>query len=394
MNRLVLDLEALQHNLRALEGMMQRHGASWCVVTKALCGHEQTIRALVLMGVRSVADSRLDNLEALSRVAPELEKWYLRLPHLSVIPQVVALSDVSLNSEIEVIRALSDEARRQGRIHRIVIMIELGDLREGILPGSLVPFYRRVFEMPGIEVIGVGAQLGCLAGAVPNVDQLAQLSLYRELLELKYRRRLPIISAGSSNFLDLLQKGGIPRSINHFRIGEALFLGTDLVNGGTLPGLRDDAVRVEGEIAEIKEKSLIPLGETGSTTPFEALEDQDEPQFQPGQRGFRAVLTMGQLDTDVAGLMPVNESHQIAGASSDMTVVNLGENPAGLRVGDNITFRPNYSAFVRLMNDGYIRKDVEPDLATLEDTLREGWDLEVPKILEDLVVGPDSKQVA
>jgi len=385
MNRVVIDLNALRHNMHVIGGLMEQQQANWSVVTKSLCGHRDTIRALHFLGARSIADSRIGNLRQASDAAPELEKWYLRLPHLSAVPEVVAHADVSLNSEMEIIEALGREAVRQDRPHHIVIMIELGDLREGILPGSLVKFYEAVFDVPGIEVLGIGAQVGCLAGAVPNVDQVSQLLLYRELLELKFQRRLPIISAGSSNFLPLVLEGKIPRGVNHYRIGEALFLGTDLVSGGTIPGFRDDVVTLEAEIAEVKEKSLIPTGEVGATTPFDSLSPiADDHPMSPGQRGYRALVPLGQLDTDVAGLTTLNQQFQIAGASSDITVVNLGDEPAGLRVGDTITFRPNYSAFVRLMSAPYLEKTVQPPLEEFKQALPEHWKTSVPPALGEL----------
>jgi predicted amino acid racemase len=193
MNRLIIDLDVLRHNLTVVNNWMERHEAKWTLVTKVLCGHTETLRALQALGVRSIADSRLDNLRAVERVIPDFEAWYLRVPDLSSTKDVVTLADVSLNSEIEVIEALSKEARTQNKTHRVIIMIELGDLREGILPGSLVKFYEQVFQLDNIEVLGIGANLGCLAGVVPSIDQFMQLALYRELLELKFRLSLPMI---------------------------------------------------------------------------------------------------------------------------------------------------------------------------------------------------------
>jgi predicted amino acid racemase len=312
-----------------------------------------------------MGDSRLVNLKAIDKIVPDFESWYLRVSDISSVKEVANLADVSLNSEIEVIKILNEEAERLNKIHRIIIMIELGDLREGILPGSLTRFYEQVFELPNIEVIGIGANLGCLAGAVPNVDQFTQLSLYRELLELKFRRKLPMISGGSSSVLPLLLEGTLPKAINHFRIGEAIFLGTDIVNGGTLPGLRDDVVLLEAEIAEVKEKGLVPLSETTSMTPFELTDTEED--LLPGQRGYRALISVGQLDTDIAGLTPVNPEHRIAGASSDITVVNLGSDAGGLKIGDSIKFRVNYSAMLHLMVGKYVAKEVTPPLAEFRD---------------------------
>jgi predicted amino acid racemase len=367
MNRLLINLEALKFNLAVINRWMERHGSTWTVVTKVLCGHSDTIKALQYLGVRSMGDSRLDNLRAIDRIIPDFEAWYLRVPDISSIPDVIKYSDVSLNSEIDTIKAMNEEAKRQARIHRIIIMIELGDLREGILPGSLIKFYEQVFNLSNIEVLGIGANIGCLAGMVPNVDQFMQLILYRELLELKFDHKLPMISAGSTVVLPLILDKKLPAAINHCRIGEAIFLGTDLISGGTLPYLSNEVMLLEAEIAEIKEKGLVPLGETASVAPFET---EIEDETAPGQRGYRALISIGHLDTDISGLTPINPDYKIAGASSDITVVNIGEETGGLKVGDTIKFKVNYSALLRLMNGKYIAKEVVPPLEEFKQSLK------------------------
>lgn len=355
MNRVTINLEALHHNIRTVDGWMRAAGASWTLVCKVLCGHAPTLAALKGLGVHSMADSRLMNLAALPRTGDPVETWYLRLPHYPAIPDIVRLASASLNTEIDVIVALDAEARRQHTIHRVVIMIEMGDLREGILPDSLIAYYERLLTLKNVQVLGIGANLGCLSGAVPNPEHLTQLALYKELLELKFKHHMPMISGGSSSLLPLLLDGRVPRAINHFRIGDSVFLGTDLVNGGSLPGLRDDAFTLEADIVEIKEKSLVPLGETTSMSPFASLQPEEH---SPGQRGYRAIVTVGQVDTEVADLRPLNPGHQLAGASSDLSVVNIGPDPGGLSVGDTLTFRPGYGALVRLMMGKYIEKEV------------------------------------
>jgi predicted amino acid racemase len=359
-SRLVISLDALKHNLSVVGSWMDQHAASWIVVTKALCGHTATLEALKMMGVQAVGDSRLDNLKTVGEVMSGADAWYLRGPSTSAVEDVVGYANVSLNSEIETIENLNAAAQAQEKLHGVVIMVELGDLREGILPGGLVRFYEQVFKLSNINVLGIGANLGCLAGAVPTVDQLMQLVLYRELLELKFQQRLPLISAGTTAVLPLLLEGQVPDAVNHFRVGEALFLGTDLINGGTLPYLRDDVVTLEAEISEIKEKGLAPMVETA---PVSRLGENDDEDSTPGQRGYRALVNVGHLDTDVDGLTPVEPGYRIAGASSDITVVNLGEDPDGLSVGDSIRFKANYSGLLRLMSGKYTEKVVDPPLA-------------------------------
>ena len=380
MNRVIIDLHALQHNLNRIGSWMRARGSSWTVVTKVLCGHQDTLQALRLLGIQSMGDSRLMNLRAVRKTVPDVETWYLRLPQLSAAAEVVELSDASLNSEMRVIEALNREARSRKKVHRIIIMIELGDLREGILPGGLVEFYREVFGMSNIEVLGIGANLGCMAGSVPNVDQLMQLVLYRELLELKFETKLSLLSAGSSVVLPLVLSKELPQAINHFRIGESVFLGTDLVNGGTLEGLRDDVVVLESEIAEIKEKGLVPLGETADTTPFEGMANGE---YSPGQRGYRALVALGHLDTEVGGIKPLDERYRIAGASSDITVINLDDNPENLQVGGKIRFRVDYAAFLRLMSSRYISKVLSPPLSEFDRPELELIDTAVEPVLEE-----------
>ncbi|MDZ7814533.1 MAG: alanine racemase [Planctomycetota bacterium] len=360
MNRVIFDLNALKHNIERTNELLEGRGSSWTLVTKVLCGDPDVLKALQMLGVKSIADSRMTNFQSLERVIPDLEAWYLRIPGMSTVPQVIETCDVSLNTEISVIRALDKEARKQDKIHRIIMMIELGDLREGIMPGGLVNFYEQVFHLDNIELLGIGANLGCLSGAVPSIDQFMQLILYKQLLELKFERKIPLVSAGSTVTLPLVLDCSLPATINHFRIGEAVFLGTDLINGGTMEGYRNDVVVLEAEIAEIKKKGLVPLGETSDTVqPF----DHDAPDdTSPGQRGFRALVSVGELDTDIRGLTPVNPDYKIAGGSSDIIVVNVGDSRDDLRVGDSIKFYPNYSALLRLMNSRYISKELDPPL--------------------------------
>lgn len=377
----MVDLNALHHNIRKIDQWVQGHGASWSLVTKAMCGHEEILQGLANMGARSMADSRLANLSAIKNLDESTETWYLRLPHYPALEKVVRLADVSLNTEFEIIKALDKEAARQNKSHRIIIMIELGDLREGVLPGSLMPLYDKIFDLPNIEVLGIGSNLGCLSGAVPSIDQFSQLVMIHELLQLKFKRPLPLVSGGTSAVIPLLRDGTLPKAVNHFRIGESVFLGTDLINGGWLTDLRNDAVTLEVEVVEIKEKSLAPQGETTDMTPFESLHTTVP---TPGSRGYRAVITVGQLDTEVAGLSPLNPDYELVGASSDLTVVNVGDNKEQLRPGSIISFRPSYGALVRLMAGKYIDKLVTPGLAEFAEVVKDSAALDLPPVLDDL----------
>ena len=232
--------------------------------------------------------------------------------------------------------------------------MDLGDLRKGVLPGKLLEITENILRMPQISLIGLGSNLGCLNGAIPMSEELTQLTLYHELLELKYNIKIPYVSAGTSAGLSLFRDGDFPKVINHFRVGEAILLGTDPVTSEPFSGLRSDGVILEAEVVEVKEKRLVPSIETAET-PFEPIND-DEEEREPGERGYRAIVTVGHVDTDVSGLTPLHPNYTIAGASSDITVVNLGPDSDGVSLGETLAFRPKYSAFVRLMNNPYTKK--------------------------------------
>lgn len=360
MNRMVVNTDAVVHNFSVISGWVRSHKASLTVVVKALCGYTPVIECLVRNGASSLADSRIVNLRAIDAMAGELDKWFLRAPAVDEMEEVVRHAGVSLNTELSTVKELDKVAARQGVVHRVLLMIELGDLREGILPGKLVSTYREVFNLENIEVIGIGSNLGCLSGTVPNSDQLMQLVLYRELLELKFDRKIPLISAGASATIPFLLLGQLPKQVNHFRVGESILLGNDLIGGGTIPGLRDDAFFLEAEVTEVKEKNLVPFGETSDELhPFQS--GSDTRSHSPGERGFRAVVTVGELDTEVSSLIPENPDYRIAGASSDVTVLNLGPSGDSVKVGDIIRFRMGYSGLVRLMNNRYTLKETCTD---------------------------------
>ena len=355
----MLSGESLAHNLKTVREWVSGHGGTLTVVTKALCGHETYLRALLECGVERIGDSRLSNIRAARRAGFRGEVWYIRPPHHSAIEQVVELADLSLNTELATLQLLGRAAERAGRTHRVILMVELGDQREGILPGNLVDFFSQAREIDGIEVAGIGASLGCVAGTLPSVDQLSELVMQRELLELKFRADSMLVSGASSAALPLLRRGQMPEGINNFRIGESILLGTDLISGGLMDGLRGDAFRLEAEVIELKEKSLEPFGERHERlAPFGVQEPEE--RHAPGERGWRALVTVGELDTDVHSLVPAGRA-SVVGASSDVAVVNVGDDPGGLKVGGTVEFGMGYSGLVRLMESSYVTKMIRPE---------------------------------
>lgn len=356
---ITLDQEKLAHNYQYLDALFAKHQIEWAVVSKMLCGSRSFLEALLSLGMKQVCDSRISHLKLIKEIRPDVETIYIKPPALQTIPHVVAYADISCNTEFETILRLSEEAVRQGRTHRIIIMIELGELREGVLRDELVDFYERVFELPGIEVIGIGANLTCMYGVLPNHDKLIQLSLYKQLIEARFNRKIPFVSGGASVTIPLIFEGTLPAGINHFRVGETLYLGTDVYHQGVLPGMKADVFRLYAQIIELNEKPMTPMGEMGANLNGEIVSFSQE---AGNRHSYRALLDVGLLDVDEAHVWPLQENIKIVGASSDMIVVDLGENPEGFRVGDFLEFRMDYMGTLRLMNSPYVEKKLAQEL--------------------------------
>ncbi|PRY91954.1 putative amino acid racemase [Marinilabilia salmonicolor] len=352
---ITLDRKKLKENYNYLDNLFGEHSIDWAIVTKMLCGNKAYLKEVFDLGIKQVCDSRVSNLKAIKAVNPEMETIYIKPPPKRSIPSIVRYADVSMNTTFETVQLLSEEARRQGKTHKIIIMVEMGELREGVMRDDVVDFYSRVFEMPNIEVIGIGTNLSCLYGVLPNQDKLIQLSLYKQLIENKFNKKIPYVSGGSSVTIPLIHQGLLPETINHFRVGETLFLGTNVYDGSQFEFMHNDVIKIYAEIIELFEKPTVPQGDMGSNLEGETFEfDQDK----SNERSCRALIDLGLLDIEEKRLIPADDSFDLAGASSDMIVVNLGDNERNLKVGDLLEFKTDYMGALRLLNSRYIDKRV------------------------------------
>ncbi|MDZ7845569.1 MAG: alanine racemase [Owenweeksia sp.] len=257
---LTLDQKKLQHNYNYLDQLFSENGISWAVVTKLLCGHELFLKEVINLGIKEICDARISNLRHVKELEPKTQTVYIKPPAQEAIPDIVRYADASFNTEFETIRLISEEAVRQDRQHKIIIMIELGDLREGIMGDHLIDFYGSIFELPNIKVTGIGSNLNCLHGVMPSTDKLIQLSLYKQLIEAKFNQKIPWVTGGTSVVIPLIHTHQLPAGINHFRVGETLFFGKDLVHDSTFEEMQAGVLHFYAQIIEITEKPMVPIG--------------------------------------------------------------------------------------------------------------------------------------
>lgn len=353
---ITLDIKKLQANFDFLDKLFKKKNIHWSVVSKLLCGNKEYLKALLKLNVTQICDSRVSNLRMVKELNPNIETIYIKPPAKHYLKSVVQCADISMNTEIRTIQLLNEEAQKQDKIHKVIIMIEMGELREGIMRDDLIDFYSQIFNLSNIEVVGVGTNLSCLYGVLPNHDKLIQLSLYSELIEAKFKKKIKYVSGGSSVTIPLIFQNLLPKGVNHFRVGETLFLGTDVYNDTTLKKMQTDAFLLYSEIIELIEKPQVPMGEMGTNLEGNSFEFDDA---LIGKTSYRAIIDLGLLDVENKHISPMDDSVSIVGASSDMFVIDLGDNEKNYQVGDYISFKMDYMGVLRLMHSKYIDKKIK-----------------------------------
>jgi predicted amino acid racemase len=273
--RLEIRLDRIRHNARNLVGRLGSRGIAVCGVTKATLGSHEVAAAMLAGGSTSIGESRIENVEALRRAGIGAEIMLVRSPMSSQVERVVSAADLSLNSEIDVILQLSASACLQERPHGVVLMIELGDLREGIMPGDLLEVAREVMGLPGIVLRGIGTNLACHSGVVPDAANMAELSALATSIEAALDVELEIVSGGNSANLDwALDAGAEVGRINHLRLGESILLGREPLRRSVPEGLETDAFALVGEVIESKHKPFETRGSLAQAAFGQTLELQ------------------------------------------------------------------------------------------------------------------------
>lgn len=360
--RLQIDLDKIQHNARTLVRRLAERGISVTGVTKATLGSPAIAGALLSAGVRGLGDSRIENIETMRRAGIQAPMTLLRTPMPSQTALVVAHADVSFNTELDVVSALSSAAAAAGRVHGIVLMVELGDLREGIMPADLEQTARRTLRFPHVALKGIGTNLACRCGVSPDARNMAELDALADSLETALGVTLAVVSGGNSSNLNWALGASDTGRVNDLRLGESILLGREPLHRDPIDGLHTDAITLIAEAIEANVKPSRPWGVIGET----AFGSRPPPR----DRGdiSQAIFALGRQDTDPDGLCPPS-GFTVLGSSSDHLIVAPGHHR--IRVGDEVSFQLNYSALVRAMTSPFVgqvvtrRSDARP-LHTLD----------------------------
>jgi predicted amino acid racemase len=362
MAELIISTNKIQNNIKYLSAYFKSKNIHWSLVTKVFSGDKEFLKNVlvdrVIKNIDSVGDSRLTSLKNLKEVNPKMRTIYIKPPAKMYADEIIKYADVSLNSSLTTIKALNESAKKANKIHQVIIMVELGELREGIKRTELMFFYENVFELSNIDIIGIGSNLGCMYGVEPTYDKLLQLSLYKELISAKFNKDLKYVSGGTSITLPLIENGTIPKDINHFRVGEAIFFGVSPLENKQFKELAIDAFEFTANIIELEEKKIVPDGIiSDANIGHSAVFDRENVT----ETTTKAILDFGLLDVDQKDIEFIDTELEYVGITSDMIVIAIGENKnkkgqKRYKIGDKVHFKPNYMAVARLLNSKFIEK--------------------------------------
>ena len=343
--RVVIDLAKLRNNIDQIVGRCSAFGIEVAGVVKCVDGNVDVAKEFEAGGAGFICSSRLEHIKRLKEGGIKKPLMLIRVPMISEAERVIELCDVSLNSEIPVLGELDRAAQRAGKTHGIILMDDLGDLREGFWDlDQLIDAAIMVEAAPGLELLGIGTNLGCYGSVMATEDKLKELVADAEAVEEKIGRRLAYISGGATSSIPRILEGNMPERINMLRIGEGIIVARDLIElyGYEMGFMETDVSVLEAEVIEVKIKPSHPVGEIGYDAFGNKMVYEDR-----GMRK-RALIGVGKVDFAFGGLEPRDKGVEILGGSSDHTILDIEQAERDLRVGDIVTIDIDYGALVFL----------------------------------------------
>lgn len=349
-----IDLKKILYNAKTLKEFLDSKNISIIGVTKVTLGNPTIANTLVEAGINYLGDSRIGNIIRMKDAGVNAKFVLIRNPSLSEIPLVIRNAEVSLNSELITIQKLSEEALRQNKKHGVILMVEMGDLREGIMPKDLENIVGEVIKLKNIELLGIGTNLKCFAGVIPDENNMKKFSEIASKIQEKYGLNFQFISGGNSANYDWIMSTNEKGLINNLRIGTIILLGVDGIKEEPIQNFYQDTFTFVAELVEIKKKPLYPRG-TITTNAFgepSIFKNIDKSEYKEGYRNH-ALLNAGRQDIQEKGLFPKDEI-EILSASSDYIVIDLKE--TDYKLGDKLEFNLNYEALLAAMTSPFISK--------------------------------------
>ncbi len=337
----VIDLEKLKHNILHSIELCKRNSIDLAVVVKSICSDEKIMEIVEASPISVIADSRIENF---ARFKTAKKRFLIRPTAPNESEELLKYCDISLQSELTAIRSIAEEAEKAGKAHDILLMIDLGDMRDGLFFTDR----EKILETAGfihadknLRLAGIATNYNCLLGYLADEENMNALTEVHKEIEAAglYDVEDPIISGGASSSIALLDPNSeekIPEEFNQFRFGEAVMLGRDPADNTFVDGYATDVFTLYTPLIEVQEKPVV--NENGETVIMR-----------------RGILAVGKQDMQLDHIIPRDSNIRVLGGCSDECVVDLDDAP-GYKVGDMLEFDLEYGALMTAFAGSFIHK--------------------------------------
>jgi predicted amino acid racemase len=351
--QLDINLSTIKNNTEVIVNMCRKHDIKISGVIKGFNGLPKVAEKILEGGVMNLASSRIDQLQKMKGKNIKTETLLLRIPMMSEIEDLVKYCDISLNSNKETLEKINEMAKKPNKTHRVILMRDLGDLREGVFKrDEFIELCRYTEDLENIYLEGIGTNLSCYGSIAPTIENMIELSETAEKVEKEIGRKLDIISGGGTTTLPLVYRGEIPEKINHLRVGEGIINAMDLPKywDTDIEGLKTDTFICKAQVVESNIKPTHPIGKMC----VDAF--GNKPVYEDKGNRKRVILALGNQDTgDSKKLEPIDERMKIMGSSSDHTIVDVHDVEKEIKVGDVLEFKLFYQAMLFLTGSRYVK---------------------------------------
>lgn len=338
---LEVNLKKVYKNTKYVVNLCENRGISVAGVVKVVHAMPEVVSEMDKAGCKYLATSRINQVIKMKNQGVKKPIMLIRIPMYSEIKQLVEYVDISLNSEIETLKKINEECKNQNKEHKVILMMDLGDLREGIIDEeefiNLALFVEK--ELKNLKLYGIGTNLGCYGSVKPTENNLGKLCNVAEKIEKLIGRELDVISGGATSSLTLIWDDKIPSKINNLRIGEGILVAKDLDDFWQydMSMLYQDAFLLKAQVVEVKNKPSHPIGEIF----IDAF--GNKPTYKDRGERKRALLAIGKQDfVSVDTLVPIDKNIEVIGASSDHLIIDIESCENDYRIGDIIEFNIYY----------------------------------------------------
>lgn len=346
--RVIVNVNHMAHNANKIKELAPE-GMHFSLVAKVLHGQTEILQPVLEQAqITDIADAYVRNLKTYKDLP--VTKWLIRVPMMCELADVVRYVDVCFNSELATIRALDAEAAKAGKIQRIALMYELGDIREGCSKDELFGIIKECLTMKHIEVFGIAANLSCFGGVIHTVENMTEIRDLAREIESTFDIKLSAVSCPNSSAIDMLEGKTIPEGINYLRMGEAIWCGYNPSYDKPIAGFYQDTVTLQAQIVEIKEKASVPRGILSMDS------SGHTPEFEDKGIRRRALLAIGKQDVDMASLLPHDKQIEVLGGCSDYTLLDITDCDRDYKVGDVVDFTLRYFSVLRAMSSDFVEK--------------------------------------